>query len=145
MAWFLLALVMFAAGFANAREAKVNVLIDLSSKSVLIEKINKRGKRFVINGEIIPVAPGTIQPGVYRPKKMVGRFRTLNGNTYVENLIYFADNRALRTTRMFSTWRQSGRPSNASVVMEAEVGSILYDTIRDKEYGLRNTRIEIRR
>lgn len=121
---------------------KVTILITLSTNTVQVIKVNAKGKKFELNGEILPAMGQSLHTGRFRPSKIFERFRTINGNATLENVVFFDGHRTLRTSRLFARMKQEGRRVSGQIVLEPELGSIVFDTIH--QYGLANTEIRIR-
>lgn len=90
---------------------------------------------------MIPVAPGSIKPGIYKLQRMTDRYKSQDGNVILENVVRTDGNFNIRTTRMFKEWLESGRPAVHALVLDAETGSLLFTTIRN--YGIDKTVLRV--
>ncbi len=127
--------------FAKPATSKVIISVTLSTGAVQVTKFNAKGK-FELQGQILPVMGQSLHTGNFKPLKMRERFRSQNGNVMLENVILFDGNRTLRTSRLFERMKLEGRRVSGAIVLEPELGSLVFSTIR--QYGLKNTQIRIR-
>ncbi len=121
-------------------KAKLIVTVSLSKNSVTIQKNTKKSKSY-LTAWIIPIAKGSIKPGIYKLERMTDRYKSQGGNVILENVVRTDGHFNLRTTRMFKEWRESGRPAVHTIVMDAETGSLLFTTIN--RLGLENTILRV--
>lgn len=121
---------------------RIVITVDLSQNKLWLDKYTNRGN-FRLEGATLPVVPESIHTGHYRPTKIYNRFRTHHGNTFLENLLFFDGAHTIRTTRLFKEMLKGQRPASGQVVLEADFGQILYDTVND--YGTKQTEIRIRK
>jgi hypothetical protein len=141
-------LILMTAGVAQAKphssrhrpQGRIEITIDLARHTLQIDKATSRGQ-FHLTGWTLPVVNGSLHPGVYHPTQLWHRYRTVNGNAYLENVIFFDGARAIRTTRLFNRLKQEGRPVSGQVVLEADLGMIIYQTVQ--AYGRNQTVIRV--
>ena len=141
--FFLLALAAFGGALWAApvgARAKVVITIDLTKSQFSIVKASRLGTQ-VLNGPIIPVHPGSVHLGQFRMTKTYQKYWTRNGSVTLQNVIRFGHNGIIRSSSMFNEWRASKRPATGSIVVDADLGLILYHTV--KTFGPGQTIIHI--
>ena len=123
------------------KKGKIIITIDLRAQKLWVDKYTKH-RAVRLEANTLPVVKESIHSGRFHPTKCKTHFRTVNGNTYLENVIFFDRAHAIRTSRDFQAFRKSGRPTTGQIVLEADFGQILYETVQD--YGPQQTEIRIR-
>lgn len=129
-------------GAPAPHDTKVLIQIDRNHQVLRVEKIRGKSRRH-INGQTLPVVKESLQPGWYRPSRIKQHFRSINGNVYLENVIFFDGNRTIRTTRLYKQMLREQNRIAGSVVLEPDFGQILFETV--KRYGMSNTWIYVRK
>lgn len=140
--FLLTALAMALPTYASKSEPppRLIVTINLSKNSITLQK-NTRKSHSALSAWLIPIATGTIKPGEYKLLRMTERYRSQNGNVFLENVLRTDGEFNLRTTRRFEEWIKSERPANHAVVMDAETGSLLFTLVQKS--GLKNTLVRV--
>ena len=116
-----------AVGFASADAArggdKIRVVIDvdLTRHVVCVDKYEGRRRPVRIFDEALPIVEGTVKPGVYRPRR--GRAAGL------ENVVFFAGSRSLRTSLHYPEMKAAGTAVAGSVVLSPDFGGLLFSTL----------------
>jgi hypothetical protein len=119
---------------------KVIVTINLTTSTFHVRKASRFGTQ-ELDGKIIPVAPGSVHTGTFRPTVTYQRYWTDKGSVILTNVVKFGRNGSIRSSRMFNEWLASRRPATGAIVLNADVGGLLYHTI--KTYGVSRTVIHI--
>jgi len=123
----------------DANAARAVIQVDLNARVLRLETIDGNARR-KLDVEILPVVAESFHRGSFTPhEKIYRKFRSLGGNVYLENVIYFSGNRSIRTASAAALARQD-RTSN-SIALDPDAGSLVFDTI--KRVGTRNTQIII--
>lgn len=124
-----------------SRPTQVIIEIDLSERQLHVEK-RTGGRRQELAGPILAVNAPSMRTGRFRPTRLYQRFKTVSGNTYLENVIFFDGARAIRTTRLFDRLQRQDQRITGGIVLEPDFGSLLYDTV--ERYGPKNTTVVVR-
>jgi hypothetical protein len=141
---FIFTLLLLAGpAFAAPKKAtKVIVQVDVAAHALRVEKVTKN-RRQRLDARALPMVKESMRAGVFRPTRLFQRFRSINGNIYLENVIFFDGSHTIRTSRIYNRIAQAGTPVTGSVTLEPDFGSLLFDTIA--QYGKENTVIVIRK
>jgi hypothetical protein len=125
------------------KRGKIVITVDLRSQKIWVDKYGARKDVLRVDGVTLPIVKPSIHAGRFRPSKIYNRFRTIGGNTYLENVIFFDGSHSIRTTRLFSEMLKAGRPVAGQVILEPDFGQIVFETVR--AYGVGQTEIRIRK
>lgn len=137
---FFFVLIALSSSSLWAKGAKVTIDVSLSKNTLVVTKASRLGTA-TLNGAIIPVVQGSIHTGTFQPTQTFERYWTYNGSTTLQHVIRFGRNGNIRTSRMFKSWQASGTPAAGSIVLDPDLGMLLFDTVR--KYGVANTLIRI--
>ena len=136
---FILMAILFSTITSAAPAPKVLITVSLSKSLMVIHRKAKNGL-VELKAPIVPIAPGTVRPGVFKVLRMTERYKSRNGNVFLENVIRVEGEFNIRTTTMFEHWVNTA-PASRAIVLRAEDGSLLFTTVR--KYGLNRTQIRI--
>jgi len=126
----------------SAAGTRIVIQVDTNAGAVRVDKVRHNTTKH-IQGRSLPIVKDSWKAGWYRPIRLERKFRTVNGNTYLENVIFLAGSRTIRTSRYFNRIAADKTPVSGTVVLEPDFGSILFETV--SRYGTANTWIHIRK
>lgn len=121
---------------------KVIIQVDVNAGAIRVEKL-EGGRRKHLDGHTLAIKKESFRAGWFKPVRVEQHFRKKKGSTYLENVVFFAGSRTIRTSRYYSEMEKAGHPVSGSVIVESDYGQILYSTV--KRYGPENTWILIRK
>lgn len=134
-------MLLFALGLSavHAHAGRAVIQVDLNARVLRLETF-ENGTHKKLDIQTLPVVPESFHAGEFTPSdKMYRRFRSANGNVYLENVIYFDGTRSLRTASAAALARRD-RAAGA-IALDPDIGDIVFTTVH--RIGARNTRIII--
>lgn len=123
----------------DAYAARAVIQVDLNARLLRLETFEGNKRRKLDIG-ILPAVADSFHADTFVPyPKIYRRFRSIGGNVYLQNVIYFDGNRSIRTATP-EAQKRGDRPSS-QIAIDPDYGSLVFDTIR--RVGPQNTSITI--
>ena len=119
-----------AAAAAGPWRNRVVVSVDLTKRVVTI--FNYKGQSnhpLTMVGPTLATVPGSVRPGTFRARLPSVTRRGERGASHLDHALLFDGMRSIRSSKHFA--EMSAHPIAGSVILNGELGGILYKTIVD--------------